>query len=68
MNNVFGDSEDFNLDDWLTIFPEIIKKSCNCMYIAWLVEELRLRNKKLDEVKSGKAYHCAMWVYHTLLV
>ncbi|XP_043805698.1 uncharacterized protein LOC110630227 isoform X3 [Manihot esculenta] len=49
VNNVFGDSEDFNLDDWLTIFPEIIKKSCNCMYIAWLVEELRLRNKKLDE-------------------
>ncbi|KAF2292635.1 hypothetical protein GH714_026186 [Hevea brasiliensis] len=49
VNNVFGDCEDFNLDDWLTIFPEIIQKSCDCISMAWLVEELRLENKKLNE-------------------
>ncbi|KAJ9176561.1 hypothetical protein P3X46_011863 [Hevea brasiliensis] len=49
VNTVFGDCDDFNLDDWLAVFPEIIEKSCNCICMAWLVEELHLQNKKLDE-------------------
>ncbi|KAG8641921.1 uncharacterized protein LOC110627367 isoform X2 [Manihot esculenta] len=49
VNTIFGDCEDFNLDDWPTVFPEIILKSCNCICMAWLVEELRLENKKLDK-------------------
>uniref|UniRef100_A0A6N2NBP6 Uncharacterized protein n=1 Tax=Salix viminalis TaxID=40686 RepID=A0A6N2NBP6_SALVM len=37
------------MDDWLTIFPEIIQKSCHPVCMAWLVEELQLENKKSDK-------------------
>ncbi|XP_025013480.1 uncharacterized protein LOC8264969 isoform X3 [Ricinus communis] len=49
VNNVLGDYEALTLDDWLNKFPDIIRKSCNHVSISWLLEELRLENKKQDE-------------------
>ncbi|KAJ6710918.1 PHOSPHOGLYCOLATE PHOSPHATASE [Salix koriyanagi] len=46
VKNIFAESEAFSMDDWLTIFPEIIQKSCHPVCMAWLVEELQLENKK----------------------
>ncbi|KAJ6403796.1 hypothetical protein OIU84_012075 [Salix udensis] len=49
VKNIFAESEAFSMDDWLTIFPEIIQKSCHPVCMAWLVEELQLENKKSDK-------------------
>ncbi|XP_065875434.1 uncharacterized protein [Euphorbia lathyris] len=49
VNNILGDCEVSNLDDWLSIFPEIIQKCYNCISEGWLLEELRLENKKQDK-------------------
>ncbi|CAK7349357.1 unnamed protein product [Dovyalis caffra] len=48
VNKVFADCDAVSMDDWLTIFPEIIQKSCHPVCMAWLVEELHLENKKSD--------------------
>lgn len=49
VKNIFADSEAVSMDDWLTIFPEIIQKSCHPVCMTWLVEELQLENKKSDK-------------------
>ncbi|XP_050206536.1 uncharacterized protein LOC126656095 isoform X2 [Mercurialis annua] len=49
VNSVLGNCEALDLDDWLTIFPDIIQKSCDRLCMSWLLEELHLENKKPDE-------------------
>ncbi|WCJ38102.1 hypothetical protein M5689_019178 [Euphorbia peplus] len=49
VNNIVADYEVSDLDDWSSIFPEIIQKCSNCISEGWLLEELRLENKKQDK-------------------
>ncbi|KAF5726596.1 hypothetical protein HS088_TW22G00276 [Tripterygium wilfordii] len=49
VNHFLGDSKNINMDDWLIVFPEIIRKSCLPVCTSWLEKELCLENNNLDK-------------------
>ncbi|KAJ4842308.1 hypothetical protein Tsubulata_026582 [Turnera subulata] len=49
VNNVLSDCATVTMDDWCTIFPEVIRRTSNLVFPAWLAKELCLEHNKLEE-------------------
>ncbi|KAJ0052046.1 hypothetical protein Pint_01574 [Pistacia integerrima] len=49
VNNFSGNPETFNMDDWTTVFSEIIRESCQPVCMIWLENEFDLDNSNSDE-------------------
>ncbi|KAK9145986.1 hypothetical protein Sjap_005889 [Stephania japonica] len=51
VNNLSGSYQNASRDDWSIALMEIMQKSCQPLFVAWLEEELYLQNRKHDKEK-----------------
>ncbi|XP_044491692.1 uncharacterized protein LOC123215593 isoform X2 [Mangifera indica] len=49
VNNISSNPNSVNMDDWTTIFSEIIRESCQTVCMTWLENEFDLDNSNVDK-------------------
>lgn len=56
VNNISQIPETAEMENWLTIFPGIIQKSCLPICMAWLEKELRLKESEADKALASRIF------------
>ncbi|CAN0915462.1 hypothetical protein LINGRAHAP2_LOCUS29144 [Linum grandiflorum] len=53
VNSILGDNAAVSMDEWMAVFPKVIKDSCHDVCSAWLKEELQLDSNRSDKVLAS---------------